>query len=72
MASQHGEVGRGSGEPYVMNVEHAENSPVMVEHSGVVLYTHEAHDINITTPILIFQLPILQSSINHKQPLSLT
>lgn len=65
MASQHGEPGKGSGEPYVMKVEHAETSAVMVEHSGV-LYTHDhdAHVINnVTTPIvfIFFPFSIIQS-----------
>lgn len=51
MASQHGDPGKGSGEPYVMNVEQVETSVVTAEHSSAA-DTKVAIDSNINSPII--------------------
>lgn len=52
MALQHGELGEGSGEPYVMNVEQVETSAVTDEHSTAA-DTDVANASNINTPIIV-------------------
>lgn len=50
MASQQGDPGMGSGEPYLIKIEHAENSWETVEHS-MYAKTNGTEDSNVSTKL---------------------